>query len=438
MIVSNTYNQADGSIIIENSYAGIDGPWRPQYGYTMKTRLYYDSVALGWVTEFLSMTYDRFTAVSKAGITYTDNNPSPGFYTMTVRGLGDYAQTTFDSLSFKVNGQFHQLNTYPVYSGVQMSISYGANFTLTGTSKKKKLISIDLQPASATIYAYPITSASHQQKYIATGIFTDGSKADITNSVKWHVADLTIASVSVLGVASPAIDFTKPGTTAITAASMSYDNPTSLPTNVVTSPSVELNVECFDYKHYRQDETPWRDWAMGYNKSIGNKRSLPLSPIDSIGQLGCALTSTCNAISGSGIFVNPGDANAALLVPMLYADYGYVGNAKLKWKSVTYLSGGKLTFELNSSILSEIDKNGFTNTNPYSITTIDIYLDQCKSVVIGIKGKYNGSKYGNHYVLVVKKNKDGSYQIYDPALLTDITKLPASELIYTHVVYKHN
>jgi len=100
------------------------------------------------------------------------------------------------------------------------------------------LITISVDPASASI------GSGKLQPFTATGTFTDASKHNVTDSVSWSSSDLTVATVTTLGVAigmnaggPVTIQAAATGATAGTA-SLTVTAPPVL-TSVIVSPNIQ-------------------------------------------------------------------------------------------------------------------------------------------------------------------------------------------------------
>lgn len=87
------------------------------------------------------------------------------------------------------------------------------------------LQAISVTPAGASI---PVGST---QQYTATGSFSDGSTADITNQVTWTSSDISVASIDAAGLASAVSE----GTTTIRATSGAIVDSTTLTVTTQTS-----------------------------------------------------------------------------------------------------------------------------------------------------------------------------------------------------------
>jgi trimeric autotransporter adhesin len=90
------------------------------------------------------------------------------------------------------------------------------------------IASIAVTPGSATV------AVGSSVQFTATGTYTDGSTADVSNLVGWSSASGSVATVSAAGLASGV----SPGTVTITAASGSASNAASLTVQAIGTPTV--------------------------------------------------------------------------------------------------------------------------------------------------------------------------------------------------------
>jgi len=95
---------------------------------------------------------------------------------------------------------------------------------------QKALKSITIAPSG------PIVDVGTSTAFFATGVYSDGSSQDITNSVKWSTSDGTVASVSASGVVSALS--AGAGPSAVTATSGSITGSASIQVIAPTSISV--------------------------------------------------------------------------------------------------------------------------------------------------------------------------------------------------------
>ena len=104
-----------------------------------------------------------------------------------------------------------------------LTISFGAFgsptvVNLTGTGNVKGLTSITVTPANPSI------AVGNTQQFVATGQFSNGNTANLTNSVTWSSATPSVATISTTGLASAA----GTGQTVIKAASGTINGSTTL------------------------------------------------------------------------------------------------------------------------------------------------------------------------------------------------------------------
>lgn len=90
------------------------------------------------------------------------------------------------------------------------------------------LVSIDVEPQLPTL------PALYEQQFSATGIYTDGTSADLTAQVTWSVGDTSVASISAAGLVQTAAA----GTTAIAAALGDVTGSTTLTVTAATLTSI--------------------------------------------------------------------------------------------------------------------------------------------------------------------------------------------------------
>ena len=97
-----------------------------------------------------------------------------------------------------------------------------------GNVNNPVLATIAVSPSSAT------STAGVPVQFTASGTYTDGTAANITNSVSWLSSNSSVATVSSAGLATPV----GAGTATITATSGSVSGTANLTVNQVTSPTV--------------------------------------------------------------------------------------------------------------------------------------------------------------------------------------------------------
>ena len=130
-----------------------------------------------------------------------------------------------------VAGQFTTTN-FPALAGpVSWKITYNpTSVVLSVVSNAATLVSIAVTPAN------PSVAAGNSQQFIATGTFSDSSKQDLTNTAAWASSDVTIATVSAMGLAST----TKAGSATISATQSGVTGQTTLNVSAAVLVSIAL------------------------------------------------------------------------------------------------------------------------------------------------------------------------------------------------------
>lgn len=103
--------------------------------------------------------------------------------------------------------------------------AYHASASLAVTGAASNLQSITISPAASSI------PTNTSQQFTATGVYTDGSSADLTNLVAWSSSSTGVATISAGGMANAVAA----GSTNISAALAGVTSSTSL---TVTAPSI--------------------------------------------------------------------------------------------------------------------------------------------------------------------------------------------------------
>ena len=99
----------------------------------------------------------------------------------------------------------------------------------SGETAAVSLVSIEVTPAGPTV------ALGTNQQFMATGTFSDNSKQDITTSVTWSSANMSIATISNVPGSNGLATSLAPGSTTITAALLGISGSTTLTvTNNVT------------------------------------------------------------------------------------------------------------------------------------------------------------------------------------------------------------
>lgn len=286
---------------------------------------------------------------------------------------------------------------------------------------------ITISPTKATIYVHHTDPAKKQQQFTAS----NGSQ-NITRQVTWSTSDTNIATISNFDIHKGlAFAGSKAGTVTVSAVDSA---------GTKADPSAELHVECVEYAKHKQDKGIWRNTPLGHygqviKRTAANLPDPPFAPLNSIGAWGCALTVIADIVGKT-----PLDVNSTLINPTTPKKAQFYGTAQIDWTTmVDYLSNNTITYETGN--IPAINDSGFVNQDPYNISIIDTYLNLCKTVVIGIHGgpyPPNINSYPHHYLIVLSKNPDGTYNVFDPAVLSSIQTLPANQEIYAHMVYNHN
>lgn len=129
-----------------------------------------------------------------------------------------------------------------------------------------------------------------------------------------------------------------------------------------------------------------------------------------IGKYGCALTCLTFLSIWYGRQTDPEQLNIALVGAGGFAsngttnDDGSVNLTLLKWGMLAAVYGEIL-----------LQKNISYPTQPADMNMIDAYLAHNQPVVVGVSFNHKPSdKLPSHYVVIYKKNDDGSYQCMDP------------------------
>ena len=123
-----------------------------------------------------------------------------------------------------------------------------------------------------------------------------------------------------------------------------------------------------------------------------------------IAKFGCALTSVCSIVNWYGRSITPADLNTALISIDGFASNGTENKTLLKWNAVTQLYGEII-----------LEHNVAYPTTPADMGMIDAYLSNKQPVVVGVSFIHDPKQtVPSHYVVIYRKNDDGTYECMDP------------------------
>ncbi len=221
-----------------------------------------------------------------------------------------------------VMNSFRRLLEIIVVAGLLAACGGGGG--TTAGSNQATLTSISIAPASQSIA--PGTTI----QFVATGVFSNSSKQNITSSVTWTSSNATIATISSKGVAAATLEI---GSTTITAASGSIFGITTLSTSTVASIAVSpdpISIAPGTMQQFTalgtlqsgdsQNLTAWANWSSS-DTSIAFINPAPGLATAAPGGSGSAIisavyagiTGTANLISSPviSIVVSPASASIA-------------------------------------------------------------------------------------------------------------------------------
>jgi len=130
-----------------------------------------------------------------------------------------------------------------------------------------------------------------------------------------------------------------------------------------------------------------------------------------IAQAGCALTSVASMLTNVfGIDINPQQLNQKLIDIDGFATNGAGDFDLLDWSAITKLFPD-ITLVCNIDYYNPPDGEG----RAADMQMIDNYLEKGYSVIVGVSFNHNTKEpTPTHYVLIYRKNGNGTYQMYDP------------------------
>ena len=185
------------------------------------------------------------TAAPLSSISITPRNSSiPLGFNLRLTASGTFLDgTTFDMTTQAIwsssNNSIATVDSIGIVRGIGLGIA-----TITATSgnisgittvmvTRATLTSISISPANPSI---PGTPAGTTQQFTATGAFSDGTNLDISSQIAWSSSNLSVAVISITGLATSV----GPGFSIITATFQSIAVSTTLTVNsqAVTSISV--------------------------------------------------------------------------------------------------------------------------------------------------------------------------------------------------------
>ena len=177
----------------------------------------------------------------------------------------------------------------------------GGGSSAPGATTTKTLSSITLTPAA------PSLAKGASQAFTATGIFSDGSSADLTTTATWSSANAAVATISVAGIATGV----SVGTTTISATQGSVSGSATLTVTIPTLVSISVSpaspslakgfTQAFTASGYysdgsKQDLTTLVTWATS-NTSVATIASTGIATGVSVGTT--AISATQGAVSGT-------------------------------------------------------------------------------------------------------------------------------------------
>src|SRR6266508_4128608 len=109
----------------------------------------------------------------------------------------------------------------------------------TAAASGKVLTGIQVLPSTAEALAVPL---GHDLQFTAIGSYSDGSTADVTASVSWASSDLSVATISPAGIATPVAT----GTASITATDMGSGISASVAMSVTSADLFLLSISPID------------------------------------------------------------------------------------------------------------------------------------------------------------------------------------------------
>jgi 6-phosphogluconolactonase (cycloisomerase 2 family) len=112
------------------------------------------------------------------------------------------------------------------------ALSGSTTLTVTSTT----LLSIRVTPATPTI------AKGTTQQFIATGVYSDGTTQDLTNTVTWHAVNPAVASITTAIGSGGLATGVAPGTTQITATLDGVVGSTTLKVTAATATLVSIDV----------------------------------------------------------------------------------------------------------------------------------------------------------------------------------------------------
>ena len=154
----------------------------------------------------------------KAALRYSDGTTSD------VSGSAIWLTSDATIVSISGSGLASAVNAGTVNISAQ-SGAYHASASLAVTGAASNLQSIAISPAASSI---PVNT---NEQFTATGVYTDGSSADLTNLVAWSSSSTAVATISASGMANAVAS----GSTNISAALAGVTSSTTL---TATAPSI--------------------------------------------------------------------------------------------------------------------------------------------------------------------------------------------------------
>jgi trimeric autotransporter adhesin len=192
-------------------------------------------------TATAQVTINAGPTATLVSIAVTPSTPSiAAGRTVTLTATGTYSDDTTADLTSTATWTSSSTSVATVAAGVVTGVTVGeaeitaavgtVSGTATVTVTAAELESIEVEPATQSL------AAGLTQQYVATGIYSDNSNADITGDVTWTSSDTDVATIDTAGLASTVAE----GSTTITAALGGIDGTATLTVTDAVLVSIDL------------------------------------------------------------------------------------------------------------------------------------------------------------------------------------------------------